>query len=987
MPLSTPLFIEQERYQLLRLILVNSASAAYIELPLYETAAILGSNNDGKTSLLNALKLFLLPEVNFKGCESKFGFSSHGQTYSGLESFNYYFPSQKSFIILEATNVRGDFCLVLHQNPSEELGYSRIAVPLAYMHIRHYFWNQHSRHNQGLGQHPAELSVATIQKQLLQLKGTRLTDTESIRNALYTRVSLLKPETRFCLIPLVQSPRPSMIRSIKALLQLSFDISGKSIDNLPLAIANIIDSELATGRQAINIDFKKIQADRQRLRQDAEQIERLRIHNKKWIQLTQAHEQHIHTTGQLHQTYDQLSHSIQALKAQYQPQLIELEQLHTSLKQEKTQIEDKLGQIRQTITTLNAEQSYTQQLITQLTTNLQRAEQTLQKESTTHERLDPNVLAVRLRERKIEGEQHLQTLLSHEKARSRLETLNSQRADSEKHIQHLESILAKGVNASFLSHLTAKTATVLNSLSPSFQSLETQPNKEQMTHLDHFAALFDVHCTHLCFAGETLTHSPIHIFDNQDWLKELEKQRLDAVQNNQKIQKQMQQLLNILRAEPAYSTTIIQKTREQIEQDHQAILALGSYEDNKEKNVALNEKQLEIEKNLAQNEGLLEKTQRLYAELTAKIEHLTEQRLELQKNSQLISSATKALSFLDALIDEQLNITLGNRDQTSQRPEAYLTIHELDPTQQRLEHYLKQYQQLKNEKMRLLQVLISARIIIIDPELSHAATMQPADFLTIYQKMQSQFDNLESRAEGHRNQVRQHNHETSLEITLLDEMAKAIRNFEEKINSQLSNIKISNLSGVKIVIRTLESFNTLQRDLAAHGSTSDQLMNESFYTRLQDFCEKYLLEGPNQGKLDLEKVITTVSFIYNFNGVEESVPQSNGTNSMMNAVLLSLLLKRLIPEDIALTIPVVFDEVGALDENNLSELRRVVENNGFQLLVANPHLTGYISAQINRWHDLFLCSLTEGSSIKKCFAIYLGDAESCLPIEPSTRVD
>ncbi len=94
------LLSDGDLYKVLRLVMVNSGSAAYVEIPIDETAALLSKNNKGKTSALNALKLFLLPEINFKACEKKFGFSSGGKVYTGEESFSYYFPSATSFIIL-----------------------------------------------------------------------------------------------------------------------------------------------------------------------------------------------------------------------------------------------------------------------------------------------------------------------------------------------------------------------------------------------------------------------------------------------------------------------------------------------------------------------------------------------------------------------------------------------------------------------------------------------------------------------------------------------------------------------------------------------------------------------------------------------------------------------------------------------------------------------------------------------------------------------
>ena len=224
---------EGDRYQVLRLVMVNSGSSAYVELPLDKTAALLGSNNQGKTSGLHTLKLFLLPEVNFRNCENKFGFASKDREYTGLESYRYYFPSSNSFIVLEAKNPRGDFCIILHQS-NQELGYGRLAVPRAYDGIKHLFW-EHGEGNRGVGSHPEDLELTSVISRLKKLSARPLNDVAAIREALYTRVDPSNDDTRYCLMPLVQAPSQHMMRSIKALLQLSFDIKGADHKNLPQA--------------------------------------------------------------------------------------------------------------------------------------------------------------------------------------------------------------------------------------------------------------------------------------------------------------------------------------------------------------------------------------------------------------------------------------------------------------------------------------------------------------------------------------------------------------------------------------------------------------------------------------------------------------------------------------------------------------------------------------------------------------------------------
>jgi predicted ATP-dependent endonuclease of OLD family len=73
-------------YAIRQLVFVNSAAYAYTEIRVDQHTALFGRNNLGKTSMLNALKLFLLPEENFKKCDRKFGFRSRsGDFYSAQE--------------------------------------------------------------------------------------------------------------------------------------------------------------------------------------------------------------------------------------------------------------------------------------------------------------------------------------------------------------------------------------------------------------------------------------------------------------------------------------------------------------------------------------------------------------------------------------------------------------------------------------------------------------------------------------------------------------------------------------------------------------------------------------------------------------------------------------------------------------------------------------------------------------------------------------
>lgn len=982
------LLTDGDTYKVLRLVLVNSGSAAYVEIPIDQTAALLSKNNKGKTSALNALKLFLLPEVNFKSCENKFGFSSGGKVYSGLDSFNYYFPSSTSFIILEATNVQGSFCIVLHQNPKEELGYSRIAVPEPYQVIRHLFWECNAPDNQGMGRHPIGFSLSDIQQSLLKLKSITLNDQESIRAALYTRVSPTKPETRFCLMPLVQQPKAPMMRSIKALLQLSFDIKGADAKNLPLAIANIIDCDVSNGREPINIDFKKIQAERQRLRQDANHIHIVKGHRDDWKYLVKSYQKYGELKQRWKDEFLRIDQSIQIHQEEYQPRYLKAQNAHDIIKSKISDLRKARQEKSHDLSSKQGGREPINEHVQKLEKSVDLAEEVIAREKPSIRTNDPSEVASYLRSIRSDLESELSRLNDETKATDRLKVLIKNKPTNLEKIKILEHQLASNED-SILSFLDSKASTVLNSLNSNLSRIKVRPMEQHVRAINDFIALFSINESSLQFLGDEIAHTPISEFHADSLRSALEKELKEAKELQQSNEKEISELNTFLRAGAPLSASIIEKKENEIKEVDQEIKALNGYSRDKDD---LEEKRIK----LASIDATIEQLEQDISGYSDKIltlsgdEETARRSFELvQKDMEAINSAAKQLETIKRLMSNvselsMLSSTIGTTD--------IFQVSEVSNVLQKLEDTYSDYQDHRQDSLNHFRTLISADIISIDPDLAHRTDLEATDFFDAYQKLRSEFDNIETKEKEHLSQVRNHNHETSVEISMLDTMARAIKNFEDKINTELGAIKISNLSSVSIEIKTLDGFNTLRKELATHGTTSDQLMNDSFYERLADFCDRYLTEGSGYGKLDLEKIIREVRFIYGINGKQESTSQSNGTNGMVNAVLLAILMRRLVPEDVTFTIPVVFDEIGSLDEDNLPELRRVVEANHFILLVANPNNNGYIAQHIGRWHDIYLHRLSEGEAVNKCFAIYLANMESLqkIPVnldQPDDMVD
>ncbi|WP_444917935.1 hypothetical protein [Microbulbifer sp. JMSA003] len=958
--------MDGDKYHLKTLIMVNSGNAAYVEIPLHETAALLSRNNEGKTSGLNALKLVLLPEVNFRNCEQKFEFKSGAEVYSGIKSFNYYFPSPNSFLILEAENIIGEFCVVLHRS-KEELGYARIMVGKPYEAIRHLFWDKSSAANNGLGQSPEGLTLSDIQQTLLQMGGEVFNDQERIRNAMYTRYTPGRPETRFCIMPTVQPPSGALLKSIKALLQLSFDIKGASGTNLPLAIASIIDSDITLTKKPVNIDLKQISDDRESLRKNAEQIQAIKNHSDDWKELNNAFNTFHKEKIRANKGYWTLRASLEPLKKGLEPRLEDLNGQKQSIQGQVNCAEDirrtsnrELGEVRGRLKQI-------QKHIESNKEKIRIATEIIQQNKLVCESEDPLKVVEYLKEILQESEDTLEKMESKERATNEIQCLLNKRKSAKQKVTKLEALIAN-YEKCFLNHLDTKSAKVLNSLHGDFRRLTITPMESEIKAIRNFAALFTLEEDgSLTLCGESLLTATVTQYDKEtsreESIKELDKRHDEIADYDRNIG----ELNRIISANEHLSKEILSKKKTEIKELKGEIALLhrlpGIESDLEEKlaeheTLGVERDELEVDLNGANERLSLLRSQQ--EQINESLKELDNLRYAIKRTEQELHHAVRTLPELNksprpASIDQQLVTDPG----------ALSTYFEP------LENSLNATTNANQVAQRKFRVLASAGIMEVPPEITHQPVLDSTDFQAIYEQIRSEFENIGSRERDHKSQIANHNHRTSIEMSMLESMGVAIDSFQTRINETLGGIKISNLSSVNIHIKTLPAFIELRKELQEYGRGTTELMSESFHRRLMDFSEKYLSSVRGSTKLNLEKIITGVRFIYEISGQEEDTSQSHGTNGMINAVLLSILMKKLVPEDVVFSLPVVFDEVGSLDEKNLPELRRVVESSKMVLLVANPHNNGYIMQHIGRWHELYTRKLSEGLAVGKCQAVHI----------------
>ena len=238
------------------------------------------------------------------------------------------------------------------------------------------------------------------------------------------------------------------------------------------------------------------------------------------------------------------------------------------------------------------------------------------------------------------------------------------------------------------------------------------------------------------------------------------------------------------------------------------------------------------------------------------------------------------------------------------------------------------------------------------------------------------YTNLSKSQENYKERLSHHNNTAEIAAKTIGNIEGVINNFINDINQDIAGYKISNLSSVQLQAQLHPQYADMVSTLSRVSGRLDQLLPETFYEQIANFQKDFFIS--NAGKVDIAKIIEKINYTFLRNNTNENTPQSNGTNCMVNASLLALLFKKMIPEDLRLNMPVVFDEVGSLDEKNLQQILKVMREHGLFLFAANPAQNGVIASVLEVYHNLSVFKTTDVQVQGKAEAIYFPGMEERL---------
>lgn len=955
-----------DQFIIRQLIFVNSAAYAYTEIRVDQHTALFGRNNLGKTSMLNALKLFLLPEENFRSCEKKFGFSSSkGDKYTGPKSFDYYFPEDNSFIILEAENVHGTFCLVLHQG-TKQFSYGRLAVPCEYGRIRSLFWDFSSLANEKLGGPVEGLSLRSVVGALKQYNTEQIGDVKTLKERLFSEKPLDPNLGRYCLLPLKQGGTAREIDAWRQLIHLAFDISARDENTLPNAVATIIEGEKQRDAEQVSVDFDQILQAYQELKVEGERLQNLKNHLPDWQRFDKHYLQYIDDSKRAAQLHFNLSDSLVTRSEKLAEESRKANKQY-ELKKENFELHRKqLFNVEAELTGLKGGRKQIEPMHKEVQDKLSRI---IQIRAEHPESFDQDQILIALKKQFTELEEEIDSLRGAETRQKRLEELiksNNQLLQREKNL----TALLEQQGQSLLERLDSHSASVLKHLNDNFSQIKVSPTTEQLDIIEKFSGLFAARENQLLMFKQRFSEQPFITFDPEKHRQKLQADLQEVQQHRKKVQNELHQL-NHLDKQPA-----------NVLQQHVA---------EKEKQLSATKADIELTKAYS----MLQQQDNDYAERLSDIEkqagklttegaQLAQVSDQLSKEASASAKAVQTLSQLQAEISQyhhDLNLIKDTHAPVIDQWKDHLEPEPIEVSKQAIQTLGKQTQNLRelgDEMREGMSKLLKANLLEEDEGAGYLQ-LNFGQLRSYRERFDREFSTLlDMRSLNYRDRVRSHNKETSIKMDELRGAAHQIHTFSSEINQQFEGYSVSNLDQIKVEFSLHPRFKQLMEDLDKVNFHTEELHDARLYNRLNDFCDEFFTKMSNSAPtLSMEQIIQKVHYRYKLEGQDkfDNKEQSNGTTSMVNCLLLSILLKRLLRSDAQICIPLVMDEMGSLDRENLQTATRIAQARGFVLFGASPDISSEIVQAVKNYVNLGSFRATDSSYNEKRRVIYHSHCE------------
>lgn len=901
-----------------RLVLVDSAGFCYVEIPVDNHGLILGPGNLGKSSLLNSLRLFLLPENNFKNSRKKFAFrnASAGSFYTNEESFQHYFPSQFSFLIMEAENPAGSHCQILYRDNASQLSYGRAFVPVSYDQLRPLFWNGDDE--DGIGQAVPELSFTRLSEALKKLsKETRLVnDPAKLKTMLYSSELMNADAVRYSVLPLGESDE-RRVQSLRTLILLLFEMKADD-QAMANAVASIIEADKKFADDAFDFNIDDFLNRHDQLKQQQSQLNRIEKERHRFEKLNRDY--------QAYQTLLRSQHEFAAFRDGVTNALADIAAKRGAALEAFNDQNDTLRHVLQTLKKLEQDASGLKGEIRSADRRIKQAEQSQKDGELLISQYGDMTLQeiAEIQTEELESKKgHLAALKSAAQAEIRLEQIQRKKQDLERKLETLKDRESKQ-QWQLQNQLDETTAAPLRAVDPRLMMASSGQDldADSKATIEAFARLFAPNdrgfdwfdteyenqpARHTNFAEQRhYIEGELHGLEKErSELADTANQEHDRPQLIERTDKEIRSIekdLETLQRYPAAATTLRDATEEKKAAEEQLakLDEQARLEQEKQDAVQAKATRAKAEKDRTEErERELAALSKSVGTVEHRFPHLraveAEQPLDIDRVSAAAFDALQ--SQLDDLEERRRNIL------DHLRQFVYLGIHE--DTEGELQK---------------------------DSPASSVIRSTFKSLSDLYAGMAERWSVLEQ-------QVGIHNETVASYRQALKSNHEHIARFEAQLNRELDGVRINDLVEIRVDIHTDPKFRNLVEEANNIDPYGNKLQSDAFYDRLRVFVADFFGEQGGSKRLTMDKVITGISYRTRKENAAnlDKKGQSTSTTALINLELVYRLLKRVLYPGVRLSFPMVLDELASVDISQMPSLLERLRKQGFNLFSAATH--------------------------------------------------
>lgn len=914
-----------------RIIAVDSSEFAYAEVDVDAHSMLVAEGNVGKSSLINAIRLFFLPECSMAKQAVNFGFSdSNGDMYGSETTFNHYFPSKYSFLVLEYEKRLFDgphCCQIISASASGRLKFERMFTQLPYKQLRHLFWQQGDDPD-GIGERVDDLSKTKVYEYIYKHDQTAVLAKEPSKVAELLFENELQ-SSRFTLFPL-KNREVQTINSLRAIIKLLFVASSKNKRPFTDAIANIIEGSKKNIQDQLSFsisDFKEQHEGLKRQEQQLTHIINQQPFYQKLLKEKASFEENLAALEQVKPAVKWLSQGSENL----QHELQNLADKNTLVKQKKhkssdafNQLNDDIGGEKRAIKDKSRELNDCKAIVDRF------YQIQFEFPGQSHDIIKAGLLADTQ-----DKETQLGVLNGNIDRATTLASLDNQiNVLMQKQLTLNNAI--QNTEYSLENQLSRQELDWLYSINPILTTANTGESLsiEHKQAISDFYALFDQQASHYRFFDVELGYKAFSKVNLEASLDKLN-QEIEAIQNQKrKIESEQGNALHVNQSKKQIEQQLL------INQNDLVVLEDFTYANKRQQALldevdicetilrGLKQKHLALESALDDAKTQERRANNDYQECQARI---TDNKTLLKRLSAFMGLHSKWLDLVDADIEFAGYIN-------DQQVDMFDTIaHHLSETQFTLIAGLRKF---VDEK-----VIDDKHGIKGDSPFWHEISQCFDDIAQVYGNLDSQRGLLGQ-------QIEEHNQTIGTKKEIIIQNYRVIKAFEKEINQAFLGLTINNVASVEFEVGINKQFTSLVNEFEEINLYSNQMQSQDFYERLVAFAERFF-DSDDTFTLTMDSIIESFEprvQLANKSGKEDK-KQSNSTNALIKIKLVQLLLKRLIYHNCETSFPVVHDEIANIDIGQFDWWLADLAKNGFNLMAAGTHSTSpELQAKIGRRH-------------------------------------